>query len=150
MSSHFVGTFTLGYFRDCGEADTAAIDAAVELMGDDRRDGQRTRLCGFDPVQKRFRTPPHQRDHRVGVEEPADHRNARSRSRRCCSSGRIGLRAQDHGIALARDLDLFDGEAEIPWQPDGLEVIRLEDLGNMEHGDHPADRTFHAALNEMG
>jgi len=36
------------------ETDTAAIDAEVELMGNDGRDGQRTRLCGFDPAQKRF------------------------------------------------------------------------------------------------
>jgi len=58
--------------------------------------------------------------------------------------------AQNHGIALARDLDLIDGKAEILWQPDGLEATRVEDLGNMEHGDQPADRTFHAAFNEMG
>lgn len=55
------------------ETDTAAIDAEVELMSNDRRDGQRTRLCGFDPVQKRFRTAPHQRGHRVGVEDLANH-----------------------------------------------------------------------------
>lgn len=68
--------------------------------------------------------------HEVGTEAPVDRR-----AQQDPMSGRTGLRAEDHGIALARDLDLIDGEAEILWQSDGLGVAGLEDLGNMGHGD---------------
>lgn len=41
---------------------------------------------------------------------------------------------KDHRIALARDLDLFDVEAEVLGQADGLRIAGAKHLGELAHG----------------
>lgn len=54
----------------------ASIGPVPEFVGNHGRDGERTGRHGVDPVQQYRRSSRHQRDDRVGVEQPCAHWNA--------------------------------------------------------------------------